>query len=245
MEIRWPTEASADFEGVRLLDADPDMGVGLSDADLARAREVVVLAVRAARGPWTPPQLLPRAMGAVVLEGVLTATGRSFARADTRLVGAGDTLDRLTLADPDLAWHVHEPARLALFDERFALAVRTFPALLTAFARRLFESQHEEHTRAAICTMPRVEERILALLCHLALRWGHVTPAGVTLALPVTHEMLGALVGARRPTVSIALAALTEQGLVWRRDDGTWLLPADCDQWPANGIPSARREIAA
>jgi hypothetical protein len=60
--------------------------------------------------------------------------------------------------------------RVAVLDERFALAARRWPVVLSGFTRRLFESLREEHTRAAICTMPRVEERILALLCHLALR---------------------------------------------------------------------------
>ena len=37
--------------------------------------------------------------------------------------------------------------------------------------------------------------------------------------------MLGALVGARRPTISTALAALAGDGRVLRRADGFWLLP--------------------
>ena len=84
--------------------------------------------------------------------------------------------------------------------------------------------------------MPRVEERILALLCHLANRWGHVTRDGVTLNLPITHEVLGLLIGARRPTVSLALRALTDQNLLRRRDD-LWVLPRHSNSWPESGIP--------
>jgi CRP/FNR family transcriptional regulator, cyclic AMP receptor protein len=132
-----------------------------------------------------------------------------------------------------------------VLDGRFVQLARRWPALMTGLAHRLFEAQQEQHTRAAICAMPRVEERILALLCHLAGRWGHVTTDGVTLALPVTHELLGALIGSRRPTVSLALQVLDSQHLLTRRDDGTWLLPADATQWPQAGIPKCGARVAA
>jgi hypothetical protein len=43
------------------------------------------------------------------------------------------------------------------------------------------------------------------------------------LPLSLTHELLGALVGARRPTVTLALRALTDRGAVVHQDKG-WLL---------------------
>ena len=132
-----------------------------------------------------------------------------------------------------------------VLDDRFVLAARRWPVLMTGLAHRLFEAQHEQHTRTAIGAMPRVEERILALLCHLAGRWGHVTANGVTLSLPVTHETLGALIGARRPTVSLALVALDQQRLLSRREDRTWLLPADSVGWPTTGVPTSGRRLAA
>jgi hypothetical protein len=57
----------------------------------------------------------------------------------------------------------------------------------------------------------------------LAETWGRVTASGVTLPVSLTHEALGALVGARRPTVSLALAELIERGAVVRQRTG-WLL---------------------
>jgi hypothetical protein len=70
----------------------------------------------------------------------------------------------------------------------------------------------------------------------LAERWGRVTPDGVLLPLTLSHRMLGQLIGARRPTVSTALGALTRAGEVSRRMDGGWLL---CGS-PRRGGPSAR-----
>jgi hypothetical protein len=45
--------------------------------------------------------------------------------------------------------------------------------------------------------------------------------------LALTHRILGQLVGARRPTVSTALAELAERGELIRRPDGSWLLRGD------------------
>ncbi|HUE25664.1 MAG TPA: helix-turn-helix domain-containing protein, partial [Solirubrobacteraceae bacterium] len=70
---------------------------------------------------------------------------------------------------------------------------------------------------------PRVDQRLLAVMWLLAESWGRVTPAGTTLPLSLTHDALGALIGARRPTVTLALRELTERGAVIRQDQG-WLL---------------------
>jgi CRP-like cAMP-binding protein len=44
------------------------------------------------------------------------------------------------------------------------------------------------------------------------------------LDLPLTHELIGRMVGARRPTVSLALAELAQAGTLVRRLDGAWVL---------------------
>ena len=225
-----------DWGRVRLLDADPDFAVGLLDRARLGLRGLVVPSLRLAGGPWAPPQALARALAVGVLDGILVGAGTSVGRPDVRLLGPGDMLDGPTLTNRATAWRVLEPAHLVVLDRSFVLAAQRCPTLVVALAGRLSEAQEEQHVRATICAMPRVEERILALLCHLAHRWGRVTPEGVTLTLPVTHELLGSLIGARRPTISLALRALTGQGLL-RRRDGLWILPPDSNTWPACGIP--------
>lgn len=54
------------------------------------------------------------------------------------------------------------------------------------------------------------------MLWHLADRWGRVTPDGVIVPLKLTHEALGRLVGAQRPTVTLALGELVASGRVTR-----------------------------
>ena len=54
----------------------------------------------------------------------------------------------------------------------------------------------------------------MLLLWHLAGRWGRVQPSGLRLLLPLTHRMLGQLVGAERPSISHALARLSHAEIV-------------------------------
>jgi DNA-binding transcriptional MocR family regulator len=75
----------------------------------------------------------------------------------------------------------------------------------------------------AICHLPRVEDRLLSLFWLLAESWGRVTSSGTALPLVLTHETLGALIGARRPTVTLALGELAERGAILRQGR-TWLL---------------------
>jgi hypothetical protein len=229
---------------VRLLDVEPDLASGLLEPERERVSRLPLRAIEVQVGPWSPPEALAKAMGVVVVYGQLIRTGRTFARPDIHLLGPGDVAECRSLSDSQGQWRALQPAQLAVLDERFVLAARRWPALMTGLTHRLFEAQEEQHTRAAICAMPRVEDRILALLCHLAGRWGRVTSDGVTLTLPVTHELLGALIGSRRPTVSLALKALDQELLLVRRDDGTWLLPVDATQWPTSGTPNCRPMVA-
>jgi Mn-dependent DtxR family transcriptional regulator len=56
-----------------------------------------------------------------------------------------------------------------------------------------------------------------------------MTPDGIVVPLRLTHETLGALVAARRPSVTSALGRLADAGLL-RRGDGVWLLDRGAEQ---------------
>jgi DNA-binding IclR family transcriptional regulator len=49
----------------------------------------------------------------------------------------------------------------------------------------------------------------------------------VAIDLPLTHETIGRLVGARRPTVSLGLRELAMQDLLRREPTGRWLLATE------------------
>ena len=89
----------------------------------------------------------------------------------------------------------------------------------------------------AVTHMTRVDDRLLVLMWFLAERWGRVRPEGVVVPLKLTHQLLAALVGAKRPSVTTALGELTAAGLLERRDDGSWLLHGEPPE-----VPGRRRE---
>jgi hypothetical protein len=112
---------------------------------------------------------------------------------------------------------------LGLFSTELLLAARRAPRLVIGLHIRLAEQLERLGTQLVICQLPRVEDRILAMLWLLAESWGRVTPSGTALPLSLTHEVLGALVGARRPTVTLAVGELAERGALVQQDRG-WLL---------------------
>jgi CRP/FNR family cyclic AMP-dependent transcriptional regulator len=76
----------------------------------------------------------------------------------------------------------------------------------------------------AVTHLPRTHARLLLLFWLLAERWGTVSPEGVIVRLPLTHQVLAMLVGSHRPTVTIALQKLTRAELLIRQSTHRWLL---------------------
>lgn len=186
--------------------------------------------------------------GALVLRGLVNRTVVLDGIRAAQLLGPGDLVHAgegpEALVQTSTRWIVLEPLALALLDERFLLTVRRWPEIVAAMFERVAEQEDRRAVHRALCQLPRVEDRVHALLWLLAERWGRVTPQGVTLRLRLTHELIGQLVGARRPTVSLALKELKERGSVRRRADGGWLLR---QTWaaPAAPVPGAASDGAA
>ena len=234
-----------------LLDLDPDLAEGLSDDLLTRARaRFRVTTVRLSAGAWEPSELVgagahPSAL--LVCDGLVV---RELDLADTLtadLLGPGDLVSLRAPREPLLAigerWHAGEDAKVAILDDRVLEDVRVYPALTSALLARSARQAARAAEQRAISQLPRVDLRIRAMLWHLAERWGRVGPAGVVLPLELTHGALGALVGARRPTVTLALNELARAGSITRRDDGAWLLRMDSR--PPGSDPGASADPVA
>ena len=78
------------------------------------------------------------------------------------------------------------------------------------------------------------------LFWELADRYGHVHADGVHLDLPLTHEVLSHLAGARRPSVSGALTRLADEGRL-RRSGRHWVLSGDPPPLDHSLTPSGAR----
>jgi CRP/FNR family cyclic AMP-dependent transcriptional regulator len=217
---------------VALLHVDAALREAVPSDERRFAERVVVVPRRdLPDAQWSPDALLgegARPFAALVLRGLVTHDLILAGRCSTNLLGPGALFRPWRSADTslpcDARWTATGSAAIALLDERFVAAARRWPGLSAAVFERMAEQLDDAAVRAAIVALPRVEERILALFWQLADRWGVVRPDGVVVRLAVTHTLIGQLVGARRPTVSLALQALAEAGLLRREAADAWLL---------------------
>ena len=228
---------------VAILDADPDLGALLSPERFAQARTELVARLCAPTGPTWRDHALdcagPHGLGVLVLDGVVA---RELAMSDnvtTEFLGPGELLKSSgslaaeRLVRSEVRWTVLERPRLAVLGPQFAAAVLHYPEVNAVLFDRVVERSHRLAVAQAISQLNGVDRRILALLWHLAERWGRVAPDGVIMPLRLPHRLLAQAVGARRPTVSTALGMLAARESVLRLEDGSWLL-----RGPPVGLPT-------
>jgi CRP/FNR family transcriptional regulator, cyclic AMP receptor protein len=221
LELRAASLFDLDAEIADLVDARPAA---------ARPRAIVPVADLPA-GPWSPVSLAHasgRPFALMVVEGLVLRELLLAGSTATELLGPGDIVDHRSAEDAllpcETAWSVPEAARVAVLDDRLLAVLRPWPAVGRILLDRAARRELRLSTHRAIAQLPRVDERLLAFFGHLAERWGRVAAAGVVVPMQLTHETLGRLIGARRPTVSLALKDLSGGGLLERRNDGSWLL---------------------
>lgn len=213
---------------VPLLAADHEFADAIPEAELADARQALQTAVHEIpAGPFDPPDA-PFAL--VVARGTLFKEVRCRDRTLAELLVPGDLVLSWTPSEDGLAaerrFVALEPAQLLVLDRGFIYGAARWPGLMRELTRRLSEQEHRIAVHGAICQLPRVEERIEAVLEHLAFRIGRVGPGGTRIPLPLTHAALGELIGAQRSTVTLAAGRLAAAGRVRRGEDGSWLLPS-------------------
>lgn len=162
--------------------------------------------------------------GVLVLDGVVAINLRVGDRIAAELVGAGDLLqprceEEDALLACELDWRALVPSRFAVLDGPFAQRIQPWPQITGALLRRAGKRAHNLDVQRAIASQPRLEVRLALLLWHLAARWGKVEPGGIRLPVPLTHQLLGRLIGAERPSVSHALARLAQGEIVTGQGD--------------------------
>lgn len=220
-------------ERVRLLDADPSLASDLTEEELSGARRYAVAdVVTLSRGAYTPHNLFDGEglLGLLLLEGLLIRQVEVGDRQCGELVGPGavlrpwDDFGRVAPLPFEVSWRVIREVRLAKLDRRFLATIVHWPTLIETFTARATERAHTLAFNVAVHCLRHVHLRLLALLWNLADRFGRVTPEGTHVPLPLSHADLAELVGAQRPSVSVALKRLANAGLVRRAEDNGWLL---------------------
>jgi hypothetical protein len=250
------------FSAVAVLEREPDLGDDLSEKEFELARQqAVARLVRYQKGPWTVRRRdfkSAGSLGLLITEGVLVRKVTVGERTCAELLGPGDIMQpwlRLTTDSSigtEVNWQVAQPLTAAVLDRGFATRIARWPEISAAVARRLMLRVHWLSFHLAVCHMRRVDDRLLLVLWHFADRWGRVTPAGVQIDLPLTHSLLALVVGARRPSVTAAVRALSEQRRIEARPRSHWLLKGEVPielrqlhQYAARGNRALPLELAA
>jgi CRP-like cAMP-binding protein len=219
-----------------LLDLDPDLGADLDDGRREAARRhLAVRLARVEKGEWRPEADAFGAQGGVglfVVDGFAVRRVQLAHRAAAELLGPGEIL-RPWQDDGEHAhypfaatFQILRPLTLAVLDRSFRVRVGAVPEVVGALFARVTERARLLAGNLVVAQLPSVEDRVLVVLWHLADRFGRVRRDGVLLPVNLSHEIIGTIVGARRPSVTSAVGRLTARGLV-ARDPAGWLLLGD------------------
>jgi CRP/FNR family transcriptional regulator, cyclic AMP receptor protein len=222
---------------IRLLEAQPDLRDGLDPQHgLAATLHAVARTVDLRPGEWSPappPGYSGDHVAALIIDGVLSRTVSLAGRTAIELLGEDDLVQpwndpaEATSVPAEIAWTVLRPTRLALLDESLAARVAPWPAISAALLARTVARSRWLARHLAILDQPRLDVRLLLLFWELADRWGTVAAEGVSVPIPLTHQVLGRVIRAQRPSVTSALRRLRERGFLSRTGGGSWILHGD------------------
>lgn len=217
---------------VPVLNADPDLLGGMEGPRAARAKQVCQAQVLdLPQGGWQSDQVeLDReGFGLLVLSGVLCRRVVQSECYGAELIGPGDLMrpwDQLSSWSSipiESSWIVLQPVRLAVLDSGFARRASPYPEVSAELLKRALLRSRYLTILVAIISQRRIDTRLTMLFWHLADRFGRLRGEWVEIPVPLTHSTLAELVAARRPSVSTALSALSERGVL-QRTRGGWNL---------------------
>lgn len=201
-----------------------------TEAEAARHRTVVT-SLSLPRGDLSPPAVRsdPFDLGFLVLEGILLRRVEVAGRRTVELLGPGDVIrpwrddageNTLRVGE---SWKIWETGRIAVLDRRFEQDVARWPGVVSGLLERVAARAERLAVQLALAQLPRLAERLLLLLWHIAGRFGHVEPRGVVLPA-LLQDTLAEMAASQRPSVSGALARLRDRGLIVADGRGRWVL---------------------
>ncbi len=235
---------------IHLLRTDPDLAEHMRPEARSVAAETIRARVfRVPKGPWQPPEIDHGTIGLLVLDGLMVRTLALGSVSSSEVVGPSDIIrpwehELIPSVVPTLtSWRVLETARVALLDHDVTAQIGRWPELASAVAGRFLRRARSLAYLMAAQHFVRAEDRLLATLWHLASMWGKVTPRGTVVPFRLTHDMLADIVGARRPTITVSITSLTEQGRMARDEDRHYVLLGDPPDWQRERTPVLELEV--
>ena len=215
---------------VQLLECDPDLAAGLAEEERAIAAQALPVRVAALRkGIWqpdlTPPE--PGHLGYLLVKGLLVRRIEVAQGASIELLGHGELLrpwQEDTSSFCRSSWEVVESATVAQLNAQLTRSLSQWPALIANLVERSIRRSRALAADAAAANIIGLEERLLMALWQLAETWGEAKKDGVHLSIRLPHRLLAELMGARRPSITSALAELKNSGRLVSASDGAWVL---------------------
>jgi CRP/FNR family cyclic AMP-dependent transcriptional regulator len=211
----------------------PDILAGVPAEDRDLAAEMLSVPLVSARDEDLAEVIsaqLRDAFDFLIVDGVVIKETVLHRRAALELLGAGDVLAPPLTAVRQIEsrslsrYLARGPVSLAALETQFRLAVRRWPEITDFLHDRLGQQTHRASMNLAMLHLPRVEDRVTALFADLAERFGRRSGDSILVDLPLTHDLIGGLVGSRRPTVSLALNKLSADGTLERHEGNRWTL---------------------
>lgn len=220
-----------------LLRLDPDLGEGLDGERLRLAEQHLLVRLTHLRtGDWQPDPDAFAAEGGIGLlmtRGFLVREVALGHRGAAELLGPGDLLrpwqdgGEHTIYPYTASWRVLAPVSFAVLDPPFGVRSSRFPEVTANLVGRVMARSRRSTGQVVLSQFASVEHRVLLALWHMSDDWGRVRPDGIVVPIPLTHKLLGLIVGARRPSVTAALGSLARQGLACPEADGGFLLTGE------------------
>jgi CRP-like cAMP-binding protein len=233
---------------VFLLDEDPELADRMDPEQREIARRLIRARVfRVDKGVWEPPAIDHGTIGLLLLEGLMMRRVGLGRVASAELIGAGDIIrpwDELqfSMLEAEDTWRVLDPARVVLLDGEVTAMIGRWPELTVGVAERLMRRTRYLTLMMAANHFVMVEQRLLAVLWHIASLWGRMTPEGIVIPYRLTHEVLADMVGAQRPSVTTALGKLERDGRLERRSDRCFVLLGDQPSFAREAVVTNHRE---
>src|SRR3989440_4475096 len=172
-----------DMTAVRVADFDPELFEHVADPEAAAAGSLAEsewLEV----GPWAAESSGDHGyghFGILLLEGTVIRRVALGPGDGLELLGPGDvgrpwvTFGAGSSIRTEARWRVHQRARVAHLDRRFAVRMSPWPEVASALMDRLIRRQRFLAMHLAVSQMPRLDTRLRVLFWYLADRWGKVT----------------------------------------------------------------------
>ena len=236
---------------VHLLDMDPDLGDGLTPERAALARQHLMIGFeRVSAGRWTPRADAFGAeggLGLLLTDGLVLRRVTLERRFAAELLGPGDVLrpwedDGEHAAYPFAStFRIVASLEVAVLDAAVSQRLLHFPEVVDRLVGRVMARSRRVVGHLVIAQLTSVDTRLHVALWHMADRFGRVRPDGVLVPVNLTHEVLGLVVGARRPSVTAALGRLVDEGLIEVAPGQGWILHGD----PPEGLGAVAPRRAA